>query len=212
MGAQSDSKKVSISSANPVVISNVPPVSEPSALLYLSVVISLLGAIGIGLVIGYFSPVISGITQDLTARSWMSGAMPLAALFGGLCAPLFIMFLGKKKSLIVFGLPFTVGWACFALDNLEGFTPTNHMLFYFGRVVTGFACGLVCGVAPGRSEVSSFDSAEPQGQSNFLPFPFLPFLQVMLAKFQRPANEAHSARASSFSSRSAFCSAASLAI
>lgn len=148
MGAQSDSKKVSISSANPVVISNVPPpVSEPSATLYLSVVISLLGAIGIGLVIGYFSPVISHITQDTAARSWMSGIMPLFALVGGLSAPLFIAFCGKKRSLIAFGIPFTVGWACFVLDGL---TASNHLLFYFGRAITGFACGLVCGVAPGR--------------------------------------------------------------
>lgn len=47
MGAQQDSKKVSISSSNPVVIhSNNSPVSEPSGKLYLAVVISLLGAIG----------------------------------------------------------------------------------------------------------------------------------------------------------------------
>ena len=147
MGAQSDSKKVSISSANPVVISNVPPVSEPSTTLYVSVVVSLLGAIGIGLVIGYFSPVISHITQNTTARSWMSGIMPLLALVGGLAAPLFIMFLGKKKSLIAFGIPFTVGWACFVCDDPH---TSHHLLFYFGRAITGFACGLVCGVAPGR--------------------------------------------------------------
>lgn len=53
MGAQSEnSKKVSISSANPIVITNTSPVSEPSGLLYLAVVISLLGAVGLGFVIG----------------------------------------------------------------------------------------------------------------------------------------------------------------
>lgn len=152
MGAQSDSKKVSISSANPVVISNVPPVSEPSTTLYLSVVISLLGAVGIGLVIGYFSPVIGQITNEseLTARSWMSGAMPLAALFGGLFAPLCVERWGKRKSLIGFGVPFTLGWACFAFDNTFDFFGHRHELFYAGRAVTGFTCGLVCGTAPGR--------------------------------------------------------------
>jgi len=63
MGAQSDHKKVSISSANPDVISSNLPVSEPSNLLYTAVVISLLGAIGLGLVIGYISPVIDSIKK-----------------------------------------------------------------------------------------------------------------------------------------------------
>lgn len=87
MGAQSDSKKVSISSANPIVISNVAPVSEPSATLYLSVVISLLGAIGIGFVIGYMSPVIDKITtsDQTNARSWMGSIMPLGALYVLIC-------------------------------------------------------------------------------------------------------------------------------
>ena len=71
MGAQPDSKKakVSISSANPVVISNATLVSEPSLILYLSVVISLLGAVGLGLVIGYFSPVIDSISKNEDERS-----------------------------------------------------------------------------------------------------------------------------------------------
>lgn len=152
MGAQSDSKKVSISSANPVVISNVPPVSEPSSTLYLSVVISLLGAIGIGLVIGYFSPVIGQVAEitETTKRSWMSGVMPLFAMIGGIFAPFFVGRLGKKKSLIAFGVPFTLGWACFAFDDTINLFGISHFLFFAGRMITGLTCGLVCGTAPGR--------------------------------------------------------------
>jgi len=153
MGVQAD-KKVSISSADPVVISNQKSISEPSNILYLAVVISLLGAVGLGFVIGYISPVIDIIKPDKIAdkeeRSWMGSITPLGALFGGILAPVLIRFLGKKKALISHGVPFTLGWLCFVVNT------ESNTFFFIGRLLTGLCCGLVCGTAPGYvSEIST---------------------------------------------------------
>ncbi|KAK4337400.1 hypothetical protein RND71_043347 [Anisodus tanguticus] len=103
MGNSSE-KKISISSANPIVITANTPISKPSLLLYAAVTISLLGSVGLGLVVGYISPVLDQITdaknpKDAQARTWLGSITTLGALFGGLLAPVLVKFLGKKLSL-----------------------------------------------------------------------------------------------------------------
>ena len=50
-------------------------------------------------------------------------------------------FLGRKKALILYGIPFTIGWLTLAFAN-------SVTLLIVGRVVCGFSAGLFSGTAP----------------------------------------------------------------
>lgn len=85
--------------------------------------------------------------------------MPIGALFGGLSAGNSIMLkmiftilsasykgamaskFGRKNSLILYGVPFTLGWSCILFAQSSWF-------IILGRIITGLSSGLVCGTAP----------------------------------------------------------------
>lgn len=106
---------------------------------------------------------------DKYQHSWIGSSMTLGALFGALisgefrrsvfCWDLLSLIecvfspqtttttawvaqtFGRRLALIVYGIPFTVGWCCL------GFAP-DYTLIICGRVVVGFSAGLLSGTAP----------------------------------------------------------------
>ena len=50
-------------------------------------------------------------------------------------------YFGRKKSLIFYGLPFTIGWLILACAN-------SVALLIIGRVIAGLSAGLLSGTAP----------------------------------------------------------------
>lgn len=68
--------------------------------------------------------------------------LAVGALFGGLLNEPANKSLGRRKSLILFGLPFVIGWLLIA------FAGAHVWLVVAGRLLTGLCCGLVSGTAP----------------------------------------------------------------
>lgn len=50
-------------------------------------------------------------------------------------------FFGRKKALIAYGIPFTVGWLMLAFAK-------SVTILILGRIVVGFSAGLLSGTAP----------------------------------------------------------------
>jgi len=50
-------------------------------------------------------------------------------------------FLGRKKALIIYGIPFTIGWLVLAFAR-------SVSILILGRVIVGFSAGLFSGTAP----------------------------------------------------------------
>ena len=67
--------------------------------------------------------------------------MTLGALVGALLSGPCAQILGRKKALIVYGLPFTLGWLILFLSK-------SVSMLILGRVVCGFSAGIFSGTAP----------------------------------------------------------------
>ncbi|KZC09341.1 Facilitated trehalose transporter Tret1 [Dufourea novaeangliae] len=73
--------------------------------------------------------------------SWMGSLTTLGA--GAMCIPIGILadLIGRKNSMLLMVVPFTVGWLCVICAN-------SVLLFYIGRFITGVASGAFCVAAP----------------------------------------------------------------
>lgn len=124
---------------------------KPSLLLFVAAFAALLGGWGLGCTVSYSSPAIIDMTRndsnprvdpdDLDTKSWIGSATTLGALVGGMLGGPASSMLGRKLALIVYGIPFTVGWL------LIGFAQNVYYIFA-GRALTGICCGLICGTVP----------------------------------------------------------------
>lgn len=75
--------------------------------------------ISIGLTIGWTSPYLAQLTGEeppfpITQKqaSWIASLLSIGRLFGAVIGPLSVEYLGSKMSLLLTGLPLTVGWIC----------------------------------------------------------------------------------------------------
>nr|XP_046909423.1 facilitated trehalose transporter Tret1-like isoform X3 [Dermatophagoides farinae]XP_046909424.1 facilitated trehalose transporter Tret1-like isoform X3 [Dermatophagoides farinae]XP_046909425.1 facilitated trehalose transporter Tret1-like isoform X3 [Dermatophagoides farinae] len=143
--------------------SNRPRIKQqPSLTLYLAAVSALLGALGMGLVLGWTAPALITMAEDGSepklddktdkdAITWIGSSMTLGALCGALFSGTISQFFGRKKALIIYGIPFTIGWVLLVLAK-------NVTLLIVGRVVCGISCGLLSGTAPSYVvEISTID-------------------------------------------------------
>ena len=88
---------------------------------------------------------------DKDAITWIGSSMTLGALCGALFSGTISQFFGRKKALIIYGIPFTIGWVLLVLAK-------NVTLLIVGRVVCGISCGLLSGTAPSYVvEISTID-------------------------------------------------------
>lgn len=126
---------------------------KPSATLYLAAASALLGAIGMGAVLGWTSPAFDTMSKngsvprltdnadDKAAKSWIGSSMTLGALVGALISGPMAQFFGRKKALIAYGIPFTIGWLLMAFAR-------SVTIIIIGRIIAGFSAGLLSGTAP----------------------------------------------------------------
>ncbi|EDV36754.1 uncharacterized protein Dana_GF13115, isoform A [Drosophila ananassae] len=97
----------------------------------------------LGFTAGYTSPALITMTdQSVTpfevspqAASWVGGIMPLAGLAGGICGGPFIMFLGRKTTIQVIGVPFMTAGILIGCAM-------NVFMVLSGRFLAGFCVGV----------------------------------------------------------------------
>lgn len=119
-------------------------------LFYVAAASAWLGSIGMGTNLGYSSPAIPSLKQNITdgglnvtedEESWFGSLMTVGALTGGLVAGYLVDSLGRKLSIMLSSLGFIAGWVLMA-------TASTVLVLCLGRVVTGFFTGLVSLAVP----------------------------------------------------------------
>lgn len=107
-----------------------------------------------GLALGYTAPAFVDMEKDTNSsifdkdatkkenqKSLIGSMLAVGALIGGLLGEPSNKMFGRRLSLVMFGIPFALGWLLIALA--KGLT-----LIILGRLLTGLCCGLVSGTAP----------------------------------------------------------------
>ncbi|XP_076650151.1 facilitated trehalose transporter Tret1 [Halictus rubicundus] len=135
-----------------VLVTNGENHSVPARKLpqYVASLSSTLGALAAGMVLGWTSSAGTdgirlateyGFPISDTEFSWMGSLTTLGA--GVICVPIGILtdLIGRKTSMLLMVVPFTVGWLVIILSN-------SVVMFYVGRFITGFASGAFCVAAP----------------------------------------------------------------
>jgi len=126
----------------------------PSTGVYLASFGALLGALSMGLALGYTAPAFfdmdknranSPLDTDPTKRdsekSLIGSMLAIGALVGGFLGEPCNKMFGRRISLIIYGFPFVVGWILMA-------TAKGVAMLVAGRLLTGLCCGLASGTAP----------------------------------------------------------------
>lgn len=132
----------------------MPDQVKASTIVYLASFAALLGALSMGLALGYSSPAFLSMEKDVNsnvlpkdpaerdaAKGTIGSVLAIGALIGGLLGEPCNKLLGRKLSLVLYGVPFALGWLMIAFAN-------GINLLVWGRFLTGLCCGLVSGTAP----------------------------------------------------------------
>lgn len=127
---------------------------RPSRTVYVASFGALMGALSMGLALGYTAPAfldmdnhkeLAPLDYDKAERekqkSLIGSMLAIGALVGGFLGEPSNKILGRKYSLICYGVPFIAGWLLLAFAN-------SVALLVVGRLLTGLCCGLVSGTAP----------------------------------------------------------------
>ncbi|KPP61402.1 hypothetical protein Z043_120502 [Scleropages formosus] len=120
-----------------------------NARLYLAVFSAVLGNFNFGYSLVYPSPVIPylqveenpNLRMNTTYIAWFGSVFSLGAAAGGLGAMLLNDMIGRKISIMISGVPCSVGYLLMAAAQ------TRWML-YLGRILTGFASGITAAAIP----------------------------------------------------------------
>lgn len=139
-------------------------IRKPSKFLYLAAASALLGAIGMGCVLGWTAPAFDDMdridsephikSDDKEIKSWIGSSMTLGALVGALSSGPIAQLFGRKIALITYGIPMVVGWFLI-------FIAKSVPLIMIGRILTGICAGLISGTAP--SYVVEISTVEIRG-------------------------------------------------
>jgi len=107
-----------------------------------------MGALSFGYTIGYSSPALPQMTvlgdvfyNNDDAASWFGSIVTLGAMIGCIAGGSSVERNGRRWTLMVTALPFFFGWISVAVG-------TENWFLYFGRLLTGIGCGMVCVAAP----------------------------------------------------------------
>lgn len=127
---------------------------KPSATVYAASFGALLGALSMGLALGYTAPAFLDMeknpndspldpTEDKreSQKSLIGSMLAIGALVGGFLGEPCNKLLGRRISLVAYGAPFVIGWVLLATAN-------SVTLLVLGRLLTGLCCGLASGTAP----------------------------------------------------------------
>lgn len=119
---------------------------------YIAGLASTLGALAAGMVIGWTSPAGGGginlkknhvydFDFDDVEFSWVSSSFNLGA--ATICVPIGILcdYIGRRTSMLILTVPFTIGWACVIWPN-------SVATLIAGRYILGVSGGAFCVTAP----------------------------------------------------------------
>ncbi|XP_070534231.1 solute carrier family 2, facilitated glucose transporter member 8-like isoform X2 [Ptychodera flava] len=114
--------------------------------LYVASAVAILGPLSFGYALGYSSPAIpdmtdKGILNDKQG-SLFGSVIALGAMFGGPVTGWLIELSGRKLGAMTCALPFVLGWLAISLSH------GIFELLILGRILTGFATGMVSLVVP----------------------------------------------------------------
>ncbi|CAH0398588.1 unnamed protein product [Chilo suppressalis] len=125
---------------------------------YIAALSATLGALAAGSMLGWSSPVIFKISQANSTDynfdvqgDWVSSIINLGAAF--VCFPIGLIMdmIGRKKTMLLLVLPFTLGWLLITFA-------TNLGMLIAGRFITGVAGGAFCVTAPAYTSEIAQDS------------------------------------------------------
>ncbi|RWS31237.1 facilitated trehalose transporter Tret1-like protein [Leptotrombidium deliense] len=128
------------------------PRFEASSNVYIAAGAALLGGICFGVAIGYSAPALETMLEkpgiNSTNRiakkgdeSIIGSSIAIGALFGSLVAVPISQVAGRKRSLVIIGVPFAIG--CGVI-----FIARSLTIVIVGRIIIGFFTGMICVVAP----------------------------------------------------------------
>ncbi|XP_022834741.1 facilitated trehalose transporter Tret1 isoform X2 [Spodoptera litura] len=128
---------------------------------YLAALAATLGALAAGSMLGWSAPVMVKLTDpnstdydfSVTQRQgdWISSVINLGAAF--ICFPIGLIMdaIGRKKTMLLLVLPFTLGWLLITFGTSVG-------MLIAGRLITGVAGGAFCVTAPAYTSEIAQDS------------------------------------------------------
>ncbi|KAJ8713249.1 hypothetical protein PYW07_013619 [Mythimna separata] len=128
---------------------------------YLAALAATLGALAAGSMLGWSAPVMVKLTDpndtsydfdvSKTQGDWISSVINLGAAF--ICFPIGMVMdiIGRKKTMLLLVLPFTLGWLLITFGTSVG-------MLIAGRLITGIAGGAFCVTAPAYTSEIAQDS------------------------------------------------------
>ncbi|CAH0694342.1 unnamed protein product [Spodoptera exigua] len=128
---------------------------------YLAALAATLGALAAGSMLGWSAPVMVKLTDPNSTDydfpvtkgqgDWISSVINLGAAF--ICFPIGLVMdaIGRKKTMLLLVLPFTLGWLLITFGNSVG-------MLIAGRLITGVAGGAFCVTAPAYTSEIAQDS------------------------------------------------------
>lgn len=132
----------------------MPDSIQASNTVYFASFAALLGALSVGLALGYTAPAFYDmenngpddiLSKDSTTieerKGWIGSSLAIGAAVGGIITDPSNNYLGRRLSMITFGVPFALSWLIIAI------APSVHLIIV-GRILKGLCAGLICGIAP----------------------------------------------------------------
>ncbi|XP_013398228.1 solute carrier family 2, facilitated glucose transporter member 8 [Lingula anatina] len=113
--------------------------------LIVASVAACLGAVAFGFSIGYSSPAVSQMQKegmmDKYQAAWFGSLLSIGGICGGPVAGWTIEKFGRRNTLMLTAVPFTLGWLLIVW-------PGQLLLLYVGRLLTGFGGAMITVVGP----------------------------------------------------------------
>ena len=112
----------------------------------LATLIVCLGSLSMGFSLGFSSPTSTalqdnGLLRNKDEVSWFGSLVTIGAIAGGPVAGFFVEKLGRKTTVMMANLPFSVGWLMITSAD-------SYILLFIGRISTGIAMGMISLAVP----------------------------------------------------------------
>ena len=129
--------------------------------VFIASLVAALAPLNFGYALGYTSP-IQTVLEDTTQKfhvtdeqfSWFGSLVAIGAILGSILGGWMIDHFGRKVTLMLTGIPYTIGWL------LVSYASSVHML-YIGRIFVGVAVGISSLTTP--TYISEISSARLRG-------------------------------------------------